>query len=89
MTSPPVNQQVSQFPLTPSKPASPDASGDRNQKDRRYNDTFWDEYIHPTRFPRGRPWCGPREIAANRDMVPPPEDGFCIGDLMQGEYVTL
>lgn len=69
---------------TPSKPQVAGASTGRNQKDRRYTDTFFD--IHrSTRFPRGRPWCGPREIAANTDLML--EDGFCIPDLMQGEYV--
>jgi hypothetical protein len=72
---------------TPSKPVSSGPSGGRNQKDRRYMDTFWDTHRHPRRFPNGRPWCGPREIAANRDQVPPPHDGFVLGDLMQGQYV--
>lgn len=69
---------------TPSKPTSPGAATGRNQKDRRYMDTFWDIHKSP-RFPRGRPWCGPREIAANTELMH--EDGFCIPDLMQGEYV--
>lgn len=70
----------------PSKPESDGASGGRNQKDRRYQDTFWDQHRHPVRFPNGRPWNGPRELAANRDVVPPPQDGFC-GALAQGQYV--
>src|SRR5690242_17653399 len=87
----PTNQQIlshlHQQPINqPSKPAQSGAVGGRNQKDRRYMDTFWD--IHRSgRFPNGRPWCGPREIAANRDSVPVPHDGFVIPDLMQGEYV--
>lgn len=75
-----------QQPLNiPSKPQVMGAARGNSQADRRYMDTFWD--VHRSRrFPRGRPWCGPREIAANRDTVNPP-DGFCIPDLMQGEYV--
>jgi hypothetical protein len=69
---------------TPSKPQTVGASTGRNQKDRRYMDTFFDLH-RSARFQRGRPWCGPREIAANTDLMP--EDGFCIPDLMQGEYV--
>jgi hypothetical protein len=38
-------------------------------------------------FAAGRPWCGPREIAANRESVPVPPDGFVLGDLMMGEHV--
>lgn len=68
----------------PSKPQVTGAATGRNQKDRRYSDTFWDNH-RSARFPRGRPWCGPREIAANTDLMH--EDGFCIPDLMQGEYV--
>ncbi len=71
----------------PSKPESDGAAKGRSQKDRRYFDTLWD--VHKSaRFPRGRPWCGPRELAANRDSSPPPADGFC-GGLMQGEYVQF
>lgn len=81
----PQNVQILQL-NQPSKPQAPSVGG-RNQKDRRYMDTFWDIHRHPRRFPNGRPWCGPREIAANRDSVPVPHDGFVIPDLMQGEYV--
>lgn len=82
----PQNLQIHQPVNIPSKPQSSGAASGRNQKDRRYMDTFWD--IHRSaRFPKGRPWCGPREIAANRDLVPVPHDGFCIPDLMQGEYI--
>lgn len=76
---------------TPSKPQVQGAGSGRSQKDRRYMDTFRDNHKHPTRFgglfAGGRPWCGPREIAANRETVPVPPDGFVIGDLMMGEYV--
>lgn len=70
---------------TPSKPQVQGAAIGRNQKDRRYNDTFFDQHRHPKRFPNGRPWCGPREIAANHDLMH--EDGFVMGDLMRGQYV--
>ena len=69
----------------PSKPQHNGAAGGRNQKDRRYLDTFFDNHRHPRRFPRGRPWCGPRELSANHELMH--EDGFVMGDLMQGEYV--
>lgn len=71
---------------TPSKPTSNGASGGRNQKDRRYTDTFYDQHRNSVRFPNGRPWCGQREIAANRDAVPLPHDGF-IGSLTPGAYI--
>lgn len=84
MTAPQsVNQQIPQL-NHPSKPQVVGVSTGRNQHERRYMDTFWD--IHKSaRFPRGRPWCGPREIAANHELMH--DDGFVIGDLMQGEYV--
>lgn len=83
MTAPPIN--------TPSKPEVFGAAVGRNQKDRRYHDTFWDEYKTSAsgRFPRGRPWTGPREIAANADILQdgrPLGHGFC-GGLQQGEYI--
>lgn len=84
--SQPINQQIQQPINQPSKPQTSGAPGGRNQKDRRYMDTFWDVH-RSARFPNGRPWCGPREIAANRDTTPVPHDGFVIPDLMQGEYV--
>lgn len=82
----PINQQVLN---TPSKPTDTGAATGRSQKDRRYNDTFFDQHRTAIggRFPNGRPWCGPRELAANREAVPPPPDGFVIPDLMRGEYV--
>lgn len=83
----PQNLQIQPVLNTPSKPQSVGAVTGQNQKDRRYTDTFHDMHRNPRRFPIGRPWCGPRELAANRDSVPPPQDGFCVGDLMQGEYV--
>ena len=52
---------------TPSKPQNTGASSGRNQKDRRYTDTFFDQHRFAGRFPMGRPWSGVREIAANRD----------------------
>lgn len=70
----------------PSKPVSTGASTGRNQKDRRYIDTFHDVHRHPVRFPFGRPWSGVREIAANRDAVPVPHDGF-VATLSPGEHV--
>lgn len=76
----------------PSKPQVQGAATGRSQKDRRRTDTMWDIHRHATcrdgRFVRGRPWCGERELAANRDVMPPPPDGFIMGDLMQGEYVV-
>lgn len=80
----PVNMQVPQLNI-PSKPIVEGVASGRNQKDRRYMDTFRDNHRHPRRFPVGRPWCGPREIAANTELMH--EDGFVIPDLMQGEYV--
>lgn len=75
----------------PSKPQTAGAATGRSQKDRRYFDTFRDTHRHPTRhgglFAGGRPWCGSREIAANRESVPVPPDGFVSGDLMQCEHV--
>ena len=71
---------------TPSKPQNTGASSGRNQKDRRYTDTFFDQHRFAGRFPMGRPWSGVREIAANRDSVPVPHDGF-VGALQPGEYV--
>lgn len=83
----PINQQIpNQYePInTPSKPMTEGAATGRNQKDRRYTDTFWDNH-RSARFPNGRPWCGEREIAANTELMH--EDGFVQADLMQGEYV--
>lgn len=87
MTGPTNVSQVSQVPQlnTPSKPQVVGAVTGRNQKDRRYTDTFRDNHRHPVRFPAGRPWCGEREIAANTELMH--EDGFVMPDLMQGEYV--
>lgn len=74
----------------PSKQTDMGASTGRNQKDRRYPDTFFDMHRHSQRFPKGRPWTGQREIAANRDLIltngSPPPDGF-IGTMSPGEYV--
>ncbi len=70
----------------PSKPQSSGVGGGRNQKDRRHVITMFDQHKHPRLFPLGRPWCGPVELAANRDSLPTPHDGFVMGDLMRGQY---
>lgn len=69
----------------PSKP-SPKTDGAANtQAGRRFTDTFFD--IHrSTRFPKGRPWTGEREYAANPDKGDQP--GFVTSDLAQGEHVV-
>lgn len=77
---------IPQIPLnTPSKPSDRDGLVTGGQAKRRYQDTFFD--IHQSsRFPRGRPWTGPRELASMpHDRHPDP---FCGGDLQQGEYVV-
>lgn len=43
-----------------------------SQRANRYTDTFYDQHRSP-RFPLGRPWCGERELAANKGDA----DGFC------------
>lgn len=77
---------LAQVPLNiPSKPSDKDGLITGGQAKRRYQDTFWD--IHQSaRFPRGRPWTGPRELASMpHDRHPDP---FCGGDLQQGEHVA-
>ena len=45
----------------PSKPQERGASTTVSQRDRRWTDTFYDEYRH-AKFPNGRPFCGEREF---------------------------
>lgn len=83
MTAPHIHPMVPVL-NTPTKPQVLGAATGRNQKDRRYFDTFYDQHRHP-KFPQGRPWTGSREIAANHDLMH--EDGFVTADLMMGVYV--
>ena len=69
-------------------PFSPVTAIPGGQAGRRYQDTFFDIHRHPTKFPAGRPWTGPRELAAMPDRIPKEPDPFCGGDLQQGEYVV-
>jgi hypothetical protein len=66
--------------LAPSKPlVIPD--GQLSQGANRYIDTFTDQHRLP-RFPEGRPWCGWRELAADRFKP----NGFVGGDLQPGNH---
>lgn len=78
-------------PLNPSKGDEGNIRTGLSQCDRRYSDTFFDQHTHPTarygRFAAGRPFCGPREMAANMDTIPRPPDPFCGGDLSCGQVI--
>lgn len=68
----------------PSKPLERGASSTGSQRDRRWTDTFFDDYRHP-RFPNGRPFTGEREFKSgvSEQSV---TAGFLQSDLQCGEY---
>lgn len=68
----------------PSKPRDTGASTTGSQRDRRWTDTFFDDYRHP-RFPNGRPFTGEREFKSgvSEQSV---SAGFLQSDLQCGEY---
>lgn len=68
----------------PSKPTERGASTTVSQRDRRWTDTFFDDYRHP-RFPNGRPLTGEREFKSgvSEQSV---TAGFLQSDLQCGEY---
>lgn len=69
---------------TPTKPTERGASTSGSQRDRRWTDTFFDDYRHP-RFPNGRPFTGEREYKSgvSEQSV---TAGFLTSDLQCGEY---
>lgn len=69
----------------PSKPHERGASTTISQRDRRWTDTFFDDYRHAA-FPNGRPFTGEREYKSgvSEQSV---TAGFLSSDLMCGEYV--
>jgi hypothetical protein len=71
-------------PTTPAKPHERGASSTGSQRDRRWTDTFFDDYRHP-RFPNGRPFTGEREFKSgvSEQSV---TAGFLQSDLQCGEY---
>ncbi len=82
MTAP----SLPQSPVTlPSKPSSKGAAGTGSQRDRRFTDTFFDNYIHPVRFPKGRPFTGQREYQSG-SATESIAAGFLQSDLQCGEY---
>lgn len=73
----------------PSKPKAATDGASNTQASRRWTATLFDmhRYTGPGRqFPKGRPWTGEMELAANPDRRHDP--GFVTTDLMQGEYIT-
>lgn len=68
----------------PSKPQERGAATSVSQRDRRWTDTFHDDYRHP-RFPNGRPFTGEREFKSgvSEQSV---TAGFLTSDLQCGEY---
>lgn len=68
----------------PSKPTTSGAAGSGSQRDRRFTDTFFDDYRHP-RFPAGRPFCGQREFQSGSETESI-NAGFLQSDLQCGEY---
>lgn len=82
-----IPQVAVDYAASPSKGDDTNIRSGKSQCDRRYQDTFFDQHRHP-KFSRGRPWNGPREMAANMEEIPRPPDPFCGGDLQQGEHVV-
>lgn len=80
MTAP----EVTQVPLYPSKPVERGASTTVSQRDRRFTDTFFDDYRHE-RFPNGRPFTGQREFQSGSETESI-NAGFLQSDLQCGEY---
>lgn len=73
------------LPLTtPSKPVNNGAASTGSQRDRRFTDTFFDNYKH-SRFPKGRPFCGQREFQSGAETESIAA-GFLQSDLQCGEY---
>lgn len=68
----------------PTKPTERGASTTISQRDRRWTDTFFDDYRH-ARFPNGRPFTGEREFKSgvSEQSV---TAGFLQSDLQCGEY---
>src|SRR5690348_15865432 len=71
-------------PMMPTKPQERGASTTISQRDRRWTDTFFDDYRH-TRFPNGRPFTGEREYKSgvSEQSI---TAGFLQSDLQWGEY---
>lgn len=69
----------------PSKPKTGGASSTGSQRDRRFTDTFFDDYRHP-KFPNGRPFTGQREYQSGSETESIAA-GFLQSDLQCGEYV--
>lgn len=70
---------------SPSKPTGQFGPPKGSQAARRFTDTLWDQHKHPVKFPRGRPFCGQRELAATPDTGAQP--GFITSDLQCGEFI--
>lgn len=68
----------------PSKPINNGASSTGSQRDRRFTDTFFDDYRHP-RFQNGRPFCGQREFQSG-SSTESIAAGFLQSDLQCGQY---
>lgn len=71
-------------PFIPSKPTERGASTTVSQRDRRFTDTFFDDYRHE-RFPNGRPFTGQREFQSGSETESI-NAGFLQSDLQCGEY---
>lgn len=73
------------LPTLPTKPQERGASTTISQRDRRWTDTFFDDYRH-ARFPNGRPFTGEREFKSgvSEQSI---TAGFLQSDLQCGEYV--
>lgn len=68
----------------PSKPKTGGASSTGSQRDRRFTDTFFDDYRHH-KFPNGRPFTGQREYQSGSETESIAA-GFLQSDLQCGEY---
>lgn len=70
--------------VLPSKPQERADGKMISQRDRRWTDTFFDDFIHP-RFPNGRPFTGEREFKSgvSEQSI---TAGFLTADLQCGEY---
>lgn len=80
MTAP----QLPTVPTQPTKPQERGASTTVSQRDRRWTDTFFDDYRH-AKFPNGRPFTGEREFKSgvSEQSI---TAGFLQSDLQCGEY---
>lgn len=70
---------------TPTKPFDIGAARSGSQRDRRWTDTFFDSYRHPSKFPNGRPFTGEREYKSG-SPEPSESAGFITPDLQCGQY---